>query len=62
MIGALASQLAYVPHATLCCLFVPAKPARQDTRVGRGLCTEPKQQPPAHNSTSAAASGYRLPV
>ena len=30
----LPSQLAYMPHAALCCLLAPAKPARQDTRCG----------------------------
>ena len=30
----LPAQLAHMPHAALCCLLAPAKPARQDTRRG----------------------------
>ena len=42
----LPAQLAHMPHATLCCLLAPAKPARQDTR--RGAVCRAKWQPPEH--------------
>ena len=42
----LPAQLAHMPHAALCCLLAPAKPARQDTR--RGAVCRAKRQPPEH--------------
>ena len=36
-----------MPHAALCCLLAPAKPARQDTR--RGAVCRAKRQPTAHS-------------
>ena len=43
----LPAQLAHMPHATLCCLLAPAKPARQDTR--RGAVCRAKRQPPTRH-------------